>query len=81
MSGSRGEFLGLEGSMAGPVIERTMRMWVCSVLSCKFVLMSRWLEVEVFCVWGSVVSECTKLSRKKLIKGGRPVGKVRGTKV
>ena len=71
---------GLEGGMAVPVVERTMRVCVCSVLSGTFVLMSRWLEVEVFCVWGSVVSEC-KLSRKKHSKGGKRVGKVRGTKV
>ena len=44
------------------------------------VFMSRWLEVEVFCVRGSVVSEC-KLSRKKHNKGGKWVGKFRGTKV
>ena len=49
MSGGRGEFLaqgeGLEGRMAGPVIERMMRMCGRSVLSCTFVLMPRWLEV------------------------------------
>ena len=82
MSGGRGYFLacgeGLEGRMAVPVVKRTMRVCECSVLCGTFVLMSRWLEVEVFCVRGSVVSEC-KLSSKKRVKGGRRVGKVRGS--
>jgi len=69
---------GLEGGMGVPVVERTMRVCVCSVLCGTFVLMSRWLEVEVFCVRGSVVSEC-KLSSKKRVKGGRRVGKVWGS--
>ena len=56
VSCGRGELLtwgeGLEGRMVvGPVTERTMRMYVCSVLCCTFVMMSRWLEVEeVLCV-------------------------------
>ena len=84
MSGGRGSFLacveGLEGRMACPVIGRTMMMCACSVLCGMFVFMSRWLEVEVFCIWGTVVSKC-KLSRKERMKGGRWVGKVRGTKM
>ena len=56
VSSGRGKLLmwgeGLEGRMVvGPVTERTMRMYVCSVLCCTFVMMSRWLEVEeVLCV-------------------------------
>ena len=68
---------GLEGGMGVPVVKRTMRVCECSVLCGTFVLMSRWLEVEIFCVRGSIVSEC-KLSSKKRVKGGRRVGKVRG---
>ena len=84
MSGGRGEFLAcrevVEGGMAGPVIERTMGVCACSVLRGTFVLMSGRLEIEIFCVWGSVVSE-GKLCRKEMIKGERQSGEVRDTEM
>ena len=64
---------GLEGGMGVPVVERTMRVCVCSVLCGTFVLMSRWLEVEVFCVRGSVVSECKLSSKKRMAGRLRPI--------
>ena len=84
MSSGRGEFLAcgevVEGGMAGPVIESMMGVCACSVLCGTFVLMSGWLEVEIFCIWGSVVSE-GKLCRKELIKGEGQIGEVRGTEM
>ena len=51
-----------------------------SVLCGTFVLVLRWLEVKVFCIWGTVMSQC-KLRRKEYMKGSRWVGNVGGTKM
>ena len=84
VGGGRREFLAsgerLERRMAGPVIRGTMRMGARSVSRGTFVLMSRGLEVKVFCVWGAVMSQC-KLSRKEDMKGSGWIGNVGGTKM